>query len=51
MQSTKSAVPVVLDIDADRADRLAALAAIRGVSVSELVEFFLTERLNHPEVK
>lgn len=50
MKSTKSAVLVVLKVDSDRADRLAALAAIRGVSVRELVEFFLTERLNHPKV-
>lgn len=30
MQSTKSVVPVVLKVDTDRADRLAALAATRA---------------------
>ena len=51
MKSTKSAVRVVLKVDSDRADRLAAIAAIRGVSVGELVEIFLIERLNHPKGK
>lgn len=48
MPSTKSVVRVVLDIDIDRVDRLTALAALRGVTVSELIQFFLSEGLNHP---
>ena len=48
MKSNESAVRVALEIDRDRYDYLAALAALRGKTASELVSIFLAEGLNHP---
>ena len=51
MKSSKSAVRVALKIDATRYDYLAALAKVRGLTVSQLASSFLAERLNHPKGK
>lgn len=45
MKSSKSAVRVALKIDATRYDYLAALAKVRGLTVSQLASSFLAERL------
>ena len=48
MKSNESAVRVALEIDCDRYDYLAALAAIRGKTVEELTSIFLAKGLNQP---
>lgn len=51
MKSQKSVVRVVVEIDTDRADRIKALAKLRGMTESELIQFFLINGLNHPRHK
>ena len=48
MKSNASAVRVALEIDRDRYYYLVALAALRGITASELASIFLANGLNHP---
>lgn len=51
MKSSASAVRVAIKIDPNRYELLAALAALRGKTVEELISFFLVNGLIHPPLR
>lgn len=49
MKSKESGVHVVIDIDTDRADRIAAIAKIRHISIEKLIENVFNELSTHQD--
>lgn len=51
MKSSASAVPVTIEIDRDRLDRVEALAKIKGLDTKTQLGIFLARGLNQPTVR